>query len=52
MLDATMWKVEGTGEKVVRHGSYDGAVAEVIQMTFYRHPETDQVKVVYEMVQR
>jgi hypothetical protein len=52
MLDATIWKQDGTGQKVVRYGGYDGVIVEVIQMTFYRHRVTDQLKIIYEEVQR
>jgi hypothetical protein len=52
MLDATMWKQDGTGRKVVRYGGYDGVIVEVIQMTFYRHRVTNQLKIIYQEVQR
>ncbi len=52
MLDATVWKHDGTGQKVVRYGGSDGVVVEVIQMTFYRHRVTNQPRIIYEKVQR
>lgn len=51
MLDATIWKQDGTGEKVVRYGGYDGVIVELIQMTFYRHRVTNQLKIIYQEVQ-
>ena len=52
MLDATVWKQDGVGLKVVRYGSYDGAIVEMVQMTFYRHRVTNQLKIIYEKVRR
>jgi hypothetical protein len=52
MLDAAIWKQDGTGQKVVRYGGDDGVVVEVIQMTFYRYRVTDRLKIIYEKVQR
>ena len=47
MLDAAMWKQDGAGLKLVRYGSYDGPIVEVVQMTFYRHRVTNQLKIIY-----
>lgn len=52
MLDAAIWKQDGTARKVVRYGGYDGVVVEVIQMTFYRHRVTNQLRIIYEKGQR
>jgi hypothetical protein len=47
MFDATMWKLDGAGQKVVRS---DGMIREVIQMTFYRHRVTNQLKIFHQVV--
>lgn len=52
MLDATLWEQNGTGEKVLRYGGYDGVIVEVIQMIFYRHRVTNQLKIIYQETQR
>jgi hypothetical protein len=52
MLDATVWKQDGTGLKVVRYGIYAGVIAEMVQMTFYRHRVTNQLKIIYEDARR
>lgn len=52
MLDTTMWKQDGTGQKVVRNGGPDGVVIEMVRMTFYRHRVTNQPRIIYEEVQR
>lgn len=44
MLDVAIWKLDGTGQKVVHYG---GVIFEVIQMTFYRHRVTNQLKIIY-----
>jgi hypothetical protein len=49
MLDAEIWKLDGTGEKMVCCG---GVVIEVTQMTFYRHRVTNQLKIIYREAQR
>jgi hypothetical protein len=45
MLDAAIWKQDGTGEKVVLYGNR----REVTRMTFYRHRVTGQLKIIYEL---
>lgn len=52
MLDATIWKRDGEGQKVVLNGGPDGPVIEVIRMTFYRHHVTNQLKIIHERVSR
>jgi hypothetical protein len=49
MLDMAIWKLDGTGERVV---SCDGVISEVTQMTFYRHRVTNQLKIIYREVPR
>jgi len=49
MLDAAIWKQDGTGRKVVRYGGHDGVIVEVIQMTFYRHRGPRDLHAVYRL---
>lgn len=52
MLDPTIWKLDGTGRRVVRSGGPEGKIIDAFDLTFYRHCQTGQLRIRQERLRR